>query len=70
MPPVKVKQQGENAFYELAPSGDFDRDVGKSHVRDFDALAQGKVSITPLSSQLIHEPFFDSMKDWLSSFNR
>lgn len=69
LPPVKVDEIGQDAYYELAPSGDFNRDADRGDglkLRDFEALEQGIVSVTPLSSQLIHDAFDSELIAWLA----
>jgi len=63
--PIKLREVDNVQYYQLGACGDFVRNHDMQLPLDFEVLEQGGVSITPLSSQLIHQPFMSDISDWL-----
>lgn len=64
--PVDGKHDGEKRLYRLAPAGGFDRRK-RSNLADFEAVEQGYVSITPLSSRFEDRSYLHDTQAWLDT---
>lgn len=65
--PELVRRNDQVATYVLGLSGEFDRSERRSELGmmfDFLAVEQNKVSISPVSSQLVQQPYFDFLQQW------
>ncbi|WP_170132050.1 5'/3'-nucleotidase SurE [Arenicella xantha] len=55
---------GDNAVYRLGAAGPF-RKTKRSKMQDFEAVAQGFASITPLSARFADSAYVDDVQVWL-----
>ena len=66
-PAIKMRDPKDQEIYWIGPPGEGD-DAGEG--TDFYAIEHGKVSITPLQTDLTRYNAVDSVKDWISSLSK
>jgi 5'-nucleotidase len=64
--PIEEGSEGSKRKYRLAPAGEFDRRK-RSNLADFEAVEQGFVSITPLSSKFEDRSYLQDTQAWLDT---
>lgn len=67
--PTLMKSEGNTSTFMLGLAGDFDRAKSGFELDmmfDFEAIEQNKVSISPVSSQLVQQPYFNALQQWAS----
>jgi 5'-nucleotidase len=64
--PIEEGIAGSKRKYRLAPAGEFDRRK-RSNMADFEAVEQGYVSITPLSSKFEDRSYLQDTQAWLDT---